>query len=120
MPGRLVHFELPALDTGRARAFWSGLFGWSFSDPGIPGVEYYLVRTGEEQGGAVLASDRPPTGPIIYFDTNDIDESIAKVRALGGTSEEKHPIPHVGWFTHCTDTEGNEFSLFERDETVTG
>ena len=29
------------------------------------------------------------------------------------------PIPHVGWFAHCTDTEGNEFSLFESDESVT-
>jgi predicted enzyme related to lactoylglutathione lyase len=73
MPGKLVHFELPAQDTGRAKAFWSGVFGWSFSDSAMPGIEYYMVRTGEDQGGAVLASDRTPSGPIIYFDTDDID-----------------------------------------------
>ena len=37
MPGKLVHFELPARDATRARDFWSGLFGWSFNDPGMPG-----------------------------------------------------------------------------------
>jgi hypothetical protein len=120
MPGKLVHFELPAQDTKRARAFWSGLFGWSFRDPGMPGIEYWMVRTSEDQGGAVLASESPPKGPIIYFDTDDIEVSIARVRELGGTADAKHPIPHVGWFTHCVDTEGNEFSLFESDETATG
>ena len=30
------------------------------------------------------------------------------------------PIPHVGWFARCTDTEGNEFSLFQSDESVDG
>jgi predicted enzyme related to lactoylglutathione lyase len=25
---------------------------------------------------------------------------------------------HVGWFAHCTDTEGNAFSIFQSDETV--
>ena len=59
-------------------------------------------------------------GTIVYFDTDDIDASIAKVRVGGGTSGDKQPIPHVGWFTHCTDTEGNNFSLFQSDESVGG
>ncbi len=28
MTGKLVHFELPSKDTARAKAFWSGAFGW--------------------------------------------------------------------------------------------
>ena len=28
------------------------------------------------------------------------------------------PIPHIGWFAHCTDTEGNHFGIFQSDETV--
>jgi predicted enzyme related to lactoylglutathione lyase len=118
MPGKLVHFELPAQDAGRARDFWGGLFGWSFSDPGMPGVEYWMVRTGEDQGGAIYPADKP--GPIIYFDTDDIDGAVAKARELGGRAEDKQPIPGVGWFARCADSEGNEFSLFQRDESVTG
>ncbi|HEY4347331.1 MAG TPA: VOC family protein [Gaiellaceae bacterium] len=118
MPGKLVHFELPSLDTGRAKGFWSGLFGWSFNDPGMPGMEYWMTKTAEDQGGAIYSSERP--GMIVYFDTDDIDASLAKVRELGGKADDKSPIPQVGWFTRCTDTEGNDFSLFQADESAAG
>jgi predicted enzyme related to lactoylglutathione lyase len=118
MPGKLVHFELPAEDAARARDFWSGVFGWSFTDPGMPGIEYFMVRTSEEQGGAVYPSQQGESGPIVYFDTDEIDESLAKIRELGGEAEDKQPIPGVGWFARCKDTEGNAFSLYQSDPTV--
>ena len=119
MAGKLVHFELPASDAERAKGFWSGVFGWEFGDAAMPGMEYYMVRTGEDQGGAVMSSEGP-FRMVVYFDTDDIDASIAKVRERGGKAEDKLPIPHVGWFAHCSDTEGNDFSLFQSDESVTG
>lgn len=118
MAGKLVHFEIPAADAARARGFWSGVFGWEFGDSAMPDVEYYMVRTGEDQGGAVMPSEGTP-GIVVYFDTDDIDASLAKVREHGGTAEDKMPIPHVGWFARCTDPEGNAFSLFQSDESVT-
>jgi predicted enzyme related to lactoylglutathione lyase len=119
MPGKLVHFELPVQDTAKAKEFYSGVFGWEFGDSAMPEFEYFMVRTSEDQGGAVMPSETPATAPIVYFDTDDIDASIAKVRELGGQAEDKQPIPGVGWFARCTDTEGNEFSLFQSDESVT-
>jgi uncharacterized protein len=118
VPGKLVHFELPAQDAARARNFWSGLFGWQFHDSGIPDLDYQMVQTGPEQGGAVYAGDGSVRGPVVYFDTDDIDASVASVRDLGGDADDKQPIPHVGWFARCKDTEGNEFSLFQSDESV--
>jgi len=119
MAGKMVHFELPAADAERAKRFWSGVFGWDFSDSAMPGIDYYMVRTGEDQGGAVYTMpETAGTGTIVYFDTDDIDDSIAKLRAAGGNSDDKMPIPHVGWFARCKDTEGNSFSLFQSDETV--
>jgi predicted enzyme related to lactoylglutathione lyase len=118
VPGKLVHFELPAEDTARSCGFWSGLFGWQFQDSGMPDLDYRMVQTGPEQGGAVYASDGTIRGPVVYFDTDDIDASVAKARELGGHAEDKQPIPHVGWFARCRDTEGNEFSLFQSDESV--
>ena len=47
-----------------------------------------------------------------------IDKTIARVRELGGSAEDKQPIPTVGWFARCSDTEGNDFSLFQSDESV--
>ena len=120
MSGKLVHFELPVRDTGRAKTFWGGVFGWEFGDSAMPGMEYYLVRTGEDQGGAVMSSEQQAAAPVVYFDTDDIDASIRKVRELGGDAAGKVPIPHVGWFSRCTDPEGIAFSLFESDESAAG
>ena len=121
MAGKMVHFELPATDVGRAKAFWSGVFGWQFGDSAMPDMEYYMVQTGDDQGGAVYPkAELAGTGVVVYFDTDDIDASIAKVREGGGSADDKMPIPHVGWMTSCMDTEGNSFSLFQSDESATG
>ncbi len=118
MAGKLVHFEMPAQDAARATRFYRDLFGWSFRDPGMPGVEYHMTEAGGEPGGAVYPSEGGEKGPIVYFDTDDIDAMLTHVRELGGEAEEKSPIPGVGWFARCRDTEGNPFSLFQSDESV--
>jgi predicted enzyme related to lactoylglutathione lyase len=113
--GQIVHFEIPAADVERAKRFWSGVFGWQFGDSAMPGFEYYLV-----EGGAVYPSeDLVGKGPIVYYGTDDIEDSIAKVREHGGEAGDRQPIPHVGWFSRCRDSEGNSFSLFQSDESVT-
>jgi predicted enzyme related to lactoylglutathione lyase len=118
MAGKLVHFEIPAQDAAKAREFWSGLFGWKFGDSAMPDMDYRMVQTGPDQGGAVYPSMEGERGLVIYFDTDDIDASIGKARELGGEAEDKQPIPHVGWFARCKDNEGTEFSLFQSDESV--
>lgn len=118
MAGKLVHVEIRAADADRAQSFWSGVFGWQISDSGMPGMDYRLFRTGEDQGGGLYADPERVGSLLVYFDTDDIDASIARVRELGGEADDKQPIPGVGWFSGCTDTEGNAFSLFQSDEAV--
>lgn len=116
MAGKLVHFEIPATDSERAKTFYSGLLGWQFQEP-FGGMDYHMTRTGEDQGGAV--SGMADVGHLtVYFDVDDIDASLAKVRELGGEAGDKQPIPGVGWFARCTDSEGNDVSLFQSDESV--
>ena len=116
MAGRLVHFEMPAQDDARATRFYGDLFGWEWNTADMgPGFKYHMVQFDEETGGAVYKSVEGERGPIVYFDTDDIDASLARVRELGGDAEDKQPIPGVGWFARCTDTEGNPFSLFQSD-----
>ena len=119
MPGRLVHFEIPVQNADETVQFYSSVFGWEFSDSGMPGIDYRMTRTGPEQGGAIYPSQGGERGPVIYFDTEDIDRDVARIRELGGEAEDKQPIPGVGWFAHCKDPEGTEFSLFQSDESVT-
>jgi predicted enzyme related to lactoylglutathione lyase len=115
MAGEIVHFEVPAGDVDRAVAFWSGLFGWEIGPSMSEEFEYRMFQSSPGQGGAVMASETPGSGLVVYHDTDDIDASIAKVRELGGTAGEKQPVPTHGWFAACVDTEGNKFSLWQSD-----
>lgn len=117
MAGNIVHFEINAKDANRAKSFYSSLFGWKYKESEIPGIEYFVID-GVEPGGAINPMQQEP-GPVVYFDSDDIDASIAKVRDLGGNADDKTAIPGQGWFAACVDTEGNKFSLFQNDPSVT-
>ena len=114
----IVHFELPSADVERAKGFWGGVFGWTLA--GMDGPFEYLMTQGEEPVGAIFKSDEAGSGPIVYMATDDIDATLAKIGEAGGTAGEKQPIPSIGWFARCQDTEGNSFSLFQSDESVPG
>jgi uncharacterized protein len=117
MAGKLVHVEINAADPDRSQGFWSGVFGWEVGAPMSPEMDYRMFRTGEDQGGAIVATDEK--GPLrIYFDTEDIDATLAKVRELGGEAEDKTPVQGYGWFAGCKDPEGNAFSLWQSDESA--
>ncbi len=118
MGKRVVHVEFPAQDAERGKKFWEGVGGWSLNDVGMPGGQYLMFQEGD-QGGAVFKMDEfPASGTTIYLGSDDIDADLAKVRELGGEAEDKQPIPSIGWFARCKDSEDNEFSLFQNDESV--
>jgi predicted enzyme related to lactoylglutathione lyase len=116
MAGWVVHYEIAASDIERAQRFWSGVFGWEFGESVMPEGEYRMARTGEQSGAALMPGD--PGNPNVYFDVDDIDASLAKVRELGGQTEDKQPVPQMGWFASCKDSEGNAFSLWQGDSNA--
>ncbi|HZQ65511.1 MAG TPA: VOC family protein [Gaiellaceae bacterium] len=117
MPGKIVHTEIPADDTGESQRFWSSLFGWQFQS--FPGPsEYHMAQIGEQQGVAITNMEPGKRGTRSYFDVDDITAGAARVRELGGESSEPMPVPKMGWFTTCTDPQGNEFGLWQNDESA--
>jgi predicted enzyme related to lactoylglutathione lyase len=118
MAGRLVHFEIPAGDADRAQRFYEQLFGWSFSGWEGGPIDYRMTQASGDPGGAVWASDSGATGVLVYFDTEDIDAYIARVRELGGEAEDKQPVPGMGWTVACKDPEGNAIGLWQADESA--
>jgi predicted enzyme related to lactoylglutathione lyase len=117
MGKKVVHVEFPAKDADRAQKFWEGVGGWSIKGMDMPGVDYRMWQEGD-QGGAVMPAQDGQPAPNIYYGSDDIDADLGKVRELGGEAGDKQPIPGIGWFAHCKDTEGNSFSLFQSDESV--
>jgi uncharacterized protein len=113
---KVVHVEFPAQDTERGKKFWEGVGGWTLSDSQMPGITYLMAQEGD-QGFAVFSMEGA-SGTTIYLGTDDIDAGLAKVKELGGQAEDKQPIPSIGWFARCKDSEGNEFSLYQSDENA--
>jgi uncharacterized protein len=119
MAGKLVHFEVPAQDTKRALGFYQGMFGWQFES--YPGpFEYHMTQFSEEQGGAVhdAAQGGGIPGILVYFDVDDIRAGAQRVRELGGEAEDPGPVPQMGWYARCKDTEGNDFGLWQSDRSA--
>jgi predicted enzyme related to lactoylglutathione lyase len=112
MAGKLVHFEVQAQDTNRALDFYKNMFGWQFQ--GFEGpVEYHMTQLAEDMGGAVTPGD--PGAIRVYFDVDDINDGVARVKEHGGKADDPQPVPGMGWFAACTDTEGNPIGLWQTD-----
>ena len=117
MPGQIVHIEIPADDTEQEREFWGSLFGWQFQ--AYPGPsEYHMTRIGDQQGAAITNMESGKRGTRAYFDVDDIEDGVARVKELGGKADQPMPVPQMGWFATCTDPHGNEFGLWQNDESA--
>jgi len=115
--GRIVHLEIPADDTGKGREFWSSLFGWTFES--YPGpFEYHMARISDEGGVAITNMEPGKRGTRPYFLVDDINAGAARVRELGGQAADAMPVPSMGWFSTCTDPQGNEFGLWQNDPSA--
>jgi uncharacterized protein len=118
MAGQMVHVEIPAGDTAKAREFWSSLFGWQFQAfEGSPS-EYLMTQLSDTTGGAIYQAEGSERGPRVYFDVDDINAGAARVKELGGEADDPMPVPGMGWFTICKDVEGNNFGLWQNDQSA--
>jgi uncharacterized protein len=118
MPGQIVHIEIPADDTAKAREFYGPLFGWEFNEfPGTPG-EYHVFQASDRQGGAITSMEPGKVGMRSYFLVDDINAGAARVKELGGEAGDAMPVPKMGWFAVCKDPQGNDFGLWQTDESA--
>jgi predicted enzyme related to lactoylglutathione lyase len=122
MKGKIVHIEIPADDTPRAMKFWGDLAGWKFKnyadDAGEGAPEYNMFEG--EPGGAVYPTREGEKGITVYFEVEDIDAELERINELGGSTEDKMPVPSMGWFAAAKDPEGNPFSVWQSDENAPG
>jgi len=115
---RVIHFEIPVNEPDRAAAFYQRVFGWKFDKWDGP-MEYWMVNTGAEgapgiNGGMLKRGDVTVTTNTVGVDS--VDASVAAVKKAGGKLiTSKTPIPGVGYFAYCEDTEGNVFGVMQAD-----
>jgi hypothetical protein len=123
---KVVHFEIPIDDEGRAKSFYAAAFGWDLQTMDMgSGNNYTIAMTvpvddkqqpteaGAINGGLMSRTSDTPV-PVITIGVDSIDDSLKKVEAEGGsTITPRTPIPEMGAFAYFKDSEGNVMGLWE-------
>jgi predicted enzyme related to lactoylglutathione lyase len=126
MDHTVVHFEIPAENVEKLKSFYSKLFGWKIEKSSMP-MDYWLIQTVpiDEKGmpirpginGGLFRKDRPEMKnlkPVNYISVESIDDTIKKVKALGGKIiQPKQEVPNVGSFALALDPEGNSIGILQ-------
>jgi len=121
---KVVHFEVPADDAERAKAFYGTVFEWNLQP--MQGYDYTLAFTtsvdettqmpkepGAINGGITARTPQNPA-PVLMILVDSIDDSLKKVEAEGGrTLLPRTEMGGAGAYARFTDTEGNVLGLWE-------
>jgi uncharacterized protein len=107
MHGHIRHFAINADDVPQTRDFYSGLFGWSFTEayPGFWRTTDAGAAIGAVQGRRSFTTD---AGFEVTFAVDDADAAAAAAERLGGrVVMPKSVIPGVGELVFVGDPSGN-------------
>lgn len=124
MPNSIVHFEIPADDVARARAFYEGVFGWKIKQFPMPpgGPEYYGVTTRKEGedgiNGGLMKRNMPGQPFANYIAVKSIDDFLGKIQVSGGSviMPRQEIAPGMGSIAVFRDTEGNMMGLYQPEK----
>ena len=115
---RIVHFEIPSNQPEALTQFYGELFGWTFQQAPIPGVEYWLCDTGSEGpgiNGAIMQRQNPQQPWMNYVDVDNIDAALEKATRLGDkVALEKMAVGVVGAVAAISDADGSVCGRWEK------
>ncbi|WP_375288885.1 VOC family protein [Sphingomonas sp.] len=107
---KLNYLELPVATTDRAKAFYSGAFGWAFTDFS---PSYAATTAGDSDIGlqADAAEQTAALLPVIKVD--DLDAALAAVEAAGGAVTLPIFAFPGGRRFHFRDPDGHELAAMQ-------
>ena len=118
---RVIHFEIPMDDNERATKFYSSVFDWKIEKS--PFMDYWLATTGHDKepgiNGALSPRDNNMKTTTNTIGVSSVDEFLQRIVTAGGKAvTPKMPIPGIGFFAYCQDTEGNLFGIMQEDKSA--
>lgn len=104
------YIEFTVSDISEAKRFYADAFGWAFTDYG---PDYAGIQGDDGEVGGLARSDEPRQGgPLVILYSDDLEASLAAVRAAGG-SIVKEPFAFPGGRRfHFADPSGNELAVW--------
>lgn len=105
------YIELSVTDMAAAQRFYAAAFDWEFTDYG-PEYAGIRKRQGGEAGGLSLQAAVAPGGPLVILYSQDLEQTLARVRDAGGRiTREIFEFPGGRRF-QFKDPSGNELAVW--------
>jgi predicted enzyme related to lactoylglutathione lyase len=106
---RIDYLEFAVTDITAAKAFYSTVFEWSFTDYG---PEYTSFHDGRLGGGFSQAAQIEHGGPLVVLYSTDLEGIEEKIKRHGGEIVRKTFEFPGGRRFHFTDPAGNELAVW--------
>ena len=118
--------DLQTTDQAAAKAFYTGVFGWSFDDqPMDAGAVYSIAKIGDGQVAAIapqspeLKAAGAPAMWNTYLAVDSVDDATAKVAAAGGTvAMEPFDVMDAGRMSFVMDPGGAPVALWQANQHI--
>jgi predicted enzyme related to lactoylglutathione lyase len=119
---RPIHFDLTVDNPQRAMEFYKSVFGWKFQKWDGP-MEYWMATTGDDKepgiNGGISKKGESGMPNMNTISVSSVDQYSKMITDSGGkVLMPKSPIPGIGWFANCQDTEGNIFGIMQSDPSA--
>lgn len=114
MGNPFVHIDLSTTDVSAARKFYEQVFDWKFIQMQEMGG-YLGIDVGKGTGGGIgQGEEGQPPSWTSFVDVADIDETLAKAEAAGGTVlQGRMDVGGMGWLAVLLDPQGAKFGIWQ-------
>ncbi len=104
------YLEMKSSDLAVSKAFYEKAFGFAFTDYG---PEYAAVEGGPVQIG--IAAGPEPVAPMPTFESDNLEASLAQVKAANGEIVKEIFAFPGGQRFECLDPAGNRLAIYQPD-----
>ena len=107
---RIDYVEFGAADIEATKRFYSGVFGWEFTDYG---PDYTSFADGRLNGGFAKVQEAPRQGgPLVVIYASDLEGMLASVKGAGGKITKQIFSFPGGRRFQFKDPNGNELAVW--------
>jgi len=118
--------DLQTTDQAAAKAFYGGVFGWTYDDqPMDAGAVYSIAKIGDGQVAAIapqspeLKAAGAPAMWNTYLAVDSVDDATAKVGPAGGTvAMEPFDVMDAGRMSFVMDPSGAAVALWQANQHI--